>query len=80
MASKPNNPLLYWEIAQFSACVSLCYRISDRSNRCHSFCIFQFEDPRDADDAIRGRDGYDFDGHRLRVSCLTPSPPLLVMW
>lgn len=28
----------------------------------------QFEDYRDAEDAIRGRDGYDFDGHRLRVS------------
>lgn len=28
----------------------------------------QFEDPRDAEDAIDGRDGYDFDGHRLRVS------------
>ncbi|KAM1490389.1 hypothetical protein ACFXTO_033524 [Malus domestica] len=26
-----------------------------------------FEDPRDADDAIYGRDGYDFDGVRLRV-------------
>ena len=29
---------------------------------------WQFEDPRDADDAIYGRDGYDFDGCRLRVS------------
>lgn len=27
----------------------------------------QFEDPRDAEDAIRGRDGYNFDGSRLRV-------------
>lgn len=27
----------------------------------------QFEDSRDAQDAIDGRDGYDFDGHRLRV-------------
>lgn len=26
-----------------------------------------FDDPRDADDAIRGRDGYSFDGYRLRV-------------
>ncbi|KAL9285453.1 Serine/arginine-rich splicing factor SR34B [Arabidopsis thaliana] len=26
-----------------------------------------FEDARDADDAIYGRDGYDFDGHHLRV-------------
>ncbi|KAL8167759.1 LOW QUALITY PROTEIN: hypothetical protein V2J09_009258 [Rumex salicifolius] len=26
-----------------------------------------FEEYRDAESAIRGRDGYDFDGHRLRV-------------
>ncbi|GJZ83979.1 serine/arginine-rich splicing factor SR34-like protein isoform X2 [Tanacetum coccineum] len=31
------------------------------------FAFVEFEDARDADDAIRGRDGYDFDGHRLRV-------------
>jgi arginine/serine-rich splicing factor 1/9 len=31
-------------------------------------CLLQFEDAQDAEDAIRGRDGYDFDGHRLRVS------------
>ncbi|CAL1407486.1 unnamed protein product [Linum trigynum] len=28
---------------------------------------YQFEDPHDAEDAIHGRDGYDFHGHRLRV-------------
>ncbi|PWA67425.1 hypothetical protein CTI12_AA314830 [Artemisia annua] len=31
------------------------------------FAFVEFEEARDADDAIRGRDGYDFDGHRLRV-------------
>lgn len=31
------------------------------------YAFVEFEDPRDADDAIRGRDGYEFDGHRLRV-------------
>ncbi|URD80909.1 hypothetical protein MUK42_18593 [Musa troglodytarum] len=31
------------------------------------YAFIEFEDPRDADDAIRGRDGYNFDGHRLRV-------------
>lgn len=31
------------------------------------YILLQFEDARDAEDAIRGRDGYDFDGHRLRV-------------
>eukprot|EP01018_Ginkgo_biloba_P001214 Gb_13475 [translate_table: standard] len=29
--------------------------------------LCQFDDRRDAEDAIRGRDGYKFDGHRLRV-------------
>jgi len=29
--------------------------------------FLQFEDARDAEDAIRGRDGYDFAGNRLRV-------------
>ncbi|KAL8130504.1 hypothetical protein V2J09_019659 [Rumex salicifolius] len=32
---------------------------------CYSFV--EFESSRDADDAIRGRDGYNFDGCRLRV-------------
>ncbi|CAD6196345.1 unnamed protein product [Caenorhabditis auriculariae] len=31
------------------------------------FAFVEFDDSRDADDAVRGRDGYDFDGHRLRV-------------
>ncbi|XP_073311280.1 serine/arginine-rich splicing factor SR30-like isoform X1 [Primulina huaijiensis] len=31
------------------------------------YAFVEFEDPRDADDAIRGRDGYRFDGYRLRV-------------
>ncbi|EQC37061.1 hypothetical protein SDRG_05288 [Saprolegnia diclina VS20] len=32
-----------------------------------AFAFVEFEDERDADDAIRGRDGYRFDGARLRV-------------
>lgn len=32
-----------------------------------SYCFVEFESSRDADDAIRGRDGYNFDGCRLRV-------------
>ncbi|KAK0591897.1 hypothetical protein LWI29_009951 [Acer saccharum] len=32
---------------------------------CYAF--IEFEEARDAEDAIRGRDGYDFDGHRLLV-------------
>ncbi|XP_051123828.1 serine/arginine-rich splicing factor SR30 isoform X3 [Andrographis paniculata] len=31
------------------------------------YAFIEFEDPRDADDAIRGRDGYNFDGCQLRV-------------
>ncbi|CAK7348304.1 unnamed protein product [Dovyalis caffra] len=31
------------------------------------YAFVEFEESRDAEDAIRGRDGYDFDGHRLRV-------------
>ncbi|KAK9139341.1 hypothetical protein Scep_009022 [Stephania cephalantha] len=31
------------------------------------YAFVEFEDTRDAEDAIRGRDGYNFDGHRLRV-------------
>lgn len=31
------------------------------------YCFVEFESTRDADDAIRGRDGYNFDGCRLRV-------------
>ncbi|XP_038686320.1 serine/arginine-rich splicing factor SR34A [Tripterygium wilfordii] len=31
------------------------------------YCFVEFENARDAEDAIRGRDGYDFDGCRLRV-------------
>merc|ERR1711966_505054 len=31
------------------------------------FAFIEFDDPRDAEDAIKGRDGYDFDRNRLRV-------------
>nr|GFA38015.1 nucleotide-binding, alpha-beta plait [Tanacetum cinerariifolium] len=31
------------------------------------YAFVEFDEARDAEDAIRGRDGYDFDGHRLRV-------------
>ncbi|XGW13713.1 hypothetical protein V3C99_000213 [Haemonchus contortus] len=31
------------------------------------YAFVEFEDYRDAEDAVRGRDGYDFDGCRIRV-------------
>jgi len=31
-----------------------------------AFAFVTFEDSRDAEDAVRGRDGYNFDGNRLR--------------
>ncbi|XP_039128721.1 serine/arginine-rich-splicing factor SR34-like [Dioscorea cayenensis subsp. rotundata] len=31
------------------------------------YAFIEFEDSHDADEAIHGRDGYSFDGHRLRV-------------
>ena len=31
------------------------------------FAFVEFEDPADADEAIEKRDGYNFEGHRLRV-------------
>ncbi|KAL2477850.1 Serine/arginine-rich splicing factor SR34A [Forsythia ovata] len=31
------------------------------------YCFVEFEHSRDAEDAIKGRDGYNFDGCRLRV-------------
>jgi arginine/serine-rich splicing factor 1/9 len=38
----------------------------------------QFEDYQDAEDAIRGRDGYDFDGHRLRVRYILQLNALMI--
>lgn len=31
------------------------------------FAFVEFDDPLDADDAVRGRDGYNFDGYKLKV-------------
>ncbi|KAI6170980.1 hypothetical protein M3Y97_01092000 [Aphelenchoides bicaudatus] len=49
--------------------------IKDRPSRGPPFAFVEFEDVRDAEDAIRGRDGYDFDGSRLRVEMTKGSGP-----
>ncbi|GAU92669.1 hypothetical protein RvY_04718 [Ramazzottius varieornatus] len=38
-----------------------------RTNKGPPFAFLDFDDSRDADDAIHGRDGYDLDGYRIRV-------------
>lgn len=41
--------------------------ISIRTRKTPAFAYVEFEDPRDAEDAVYGRDGYDFGGYRLKV-------------
>nr|CAG4641330.1 EOG090X0HR1 [Eulimnadia texana] len=38
-----------------------------KNRRGPPFAFIEFEDPRDAEDAVHSRDGYDYDGYRLRV-------------
>ncbi|CAK8675775.1 serine/arginine-rich splicing factor 1B-like [Clavelina lepadiformis] len=38
-----------------------------KNRRGPPFAFVEFDDHRDADDAVRGRSGYNFDGYRLRV-------------
>lgn len=38
-----------------------------KNRRGPPFAFIEFEDPRDAADAIEARDGYNYDGYRLRV-------------
>lgn len=38
-----------------------------------AFAFVDFEDPRDADDAIYGRNGYEYDGRRIRVEPSNPN-------
>lgn len=47
--------------------------IDVKQRRGSPYAFVEFEDPRDAKDAIRGRDGYELDGCRLRVE-MTRSP------
>ncbi|CAD6992020.1 probable splicing factor, arginine/serine-rich 3 [Ceratitis capitata] len=38
-----------------------------KNRRGPPFAFVEFEDARDAEDAVKARDGYDYDGYRLRV-------------
>lgn len=38
-----------------------------KNKRGPPFAFVEFEDPLDAEDSIKGRDGYNFDGYKLRV-------------
>merc|ERR1712141_473191 len=38
-----------------------------KNRRGPPFAFVEFDDPRDADDAVYARDGYDYDGYKLRV-------------
>lgn len=42
-------------------------QINLKDGRGPPFAFVEFEDPRDADDAVRSRDGYNYDGYTLRV-------------
>ncbi|PAV76291.1 hypothetical protein WR25_16951 isoform B [Diploscapter pachys] len=39
------------------------------------YAFIEFDDSRDAEDAVRGRDGYDYDGRRLRVEFTKSAGP-----
>ncbi|XP_073105049.1 serine/arginine-rich splicing factor SR30-like isoform X2 [Elaeis guineensis] len=57
-------PSIIMNIFKYGPIVDIDLKIPPRPP---GYAFVEFEDPRDAEDAIRGRDGYNFDGHRLRV-------------
>lgn len=46
-----------------------------KNRRGPPFAFVEFEDPRDADDAVHARDGYNYDGYHLRVEFPRGSGP-----
>ncbi|CAG0881887.1 unnamed protein product, partial [Cyprideis torosa] len=46
-----------------------------KNKRGPPFAFIEFDDPRDAEDAVHARDGYDYDGYKLRVEFPRGSGP-----
>lgn len=46
-----------------------------KNQRGPPFAFVEFEDPRDADDAVYAKEGYDYDGYKLRVEFPRGSGP-----
>jgi len=46
-----------------------------KNHRGPPFAFVEFDDPKDAEDAVHSRDGYDYDGYRLRVEFPRNSVP-----
>ncbi|KAE8690723.1 Serine/arginine-rich splicing factor SR34A [Hibiscus syriacus] len=55
-----------WENEDLFLWMNFGYRV-EVSSPPPGYCFVEFEDPLDAEDGIKGRDGYNFDGCRIRV-------------
>ncbi|KAF4356627.1 hypothetical protein F8388_006371, partial [Cannabis sativa] len=65
LCRQPASDIREWEIEDLMGrIVDVELKIPPRPP---CYCFVEFESSRDAEDAIRGRDGYNFDGCRLRV-------------
>ena len=56
-------------------CCVVCVCVCVCSSLKEGFAFVEFENERDAVEAVRGRDGYDFNGQRIRVEHSRPRNP-----